>query len=275
MLKTIPFLLLALILFIGNAQAAFIRNVTDGSFEFQLDIRHMGSYVNYAKLSLFFQDQTKNSEAIVFDEITITSIGQVFEFTESDSNFSGASAFLTNGQIDLINVSLSTPTRTSSIDGTEPEVLFGATGGSSAVDFAGSTIESIKLLVTDLFFISGFDPNQGVFTNIAVQGVVSIETVGSSHIAANFSADPTSGPAPLRVHFTDRSTGTIDSWYWRFGDGFSSDEQNPSYTYSDTGSYTVTLSVTGPDGSDEDVKTDYIRLHNVPQAMPWLFMLMD
>src|SRR5204862_4209806 len=48
---------------------------------------------------------------------------------------------------------------------------------------------------------------------------------------ANFSANPTSGNAPLSVQFTDQSSGSITSRDWNFGDGSSpSDELNPSQT---------------------------------------------
>ena len=179
MVKTISFLFLALILFTGNGKAAFMTNVDDGSFEFRLDIRHMGSYVTYAKLDLFFQDFARLNEAIVFDDITMTSVGQMFVLTESDGNFSASTAFLTKGLPDWIIVSLTTPTRDSYIEGTEPDALFGDPSGDSGIDFAGWSIKSIKLLVTDLVFIYGFDPSQGAYTNIAVQGVVTIEYGGS------------------------------------------------------------------------------------------------
>lgn len=274
MVKTISFLFLALILFTGNAKAAFMRNVDDGSFEFRLDIRHMGQYVIYSKLDLFFQDFARLNEAIVFDDITITSAGQMFVLTETDGNFSAATAFLTNDLPDWIIVSGTTPTRITSIEGTEPDALFGDPSGSSGIDFAGWSIESIKLLVTDLFFIHGFDPSEGVYTNIAVQGVVTIEYGGPPPLDANFSATPTSGAAPLTVNFTDQSTGTVDSWNWSFGDGLNSNEQNPSHTYNDSGSYTVILTVTGPDDSDTETKTDYIKVSYAAKAMPWIPLLL-
>src|SRR5690606_26893758 len=36
---------------------------------------------------------------------------------------------------------------------------------------------------------------------------------------ADFSADVTTGPAPLTVQFTDTSTGDLTGWSWNFGDG--------------------------------------------------------
>jgi len=50
-----------------------------------------------------------------------------------------------------------------------------------------------------------------------------------------------------RVTFTDQSTdgdGTIVSWFWDFGDGYTSTEQNPRHRYSGYGTYTATLTVT-------------------------------
>ncbi len=65
--------------------------------------------------------------------------------------------------------------------------------------------------------------------------------------------------APLSVAFTDASTGTIASWIWDFGDGDSSTAQHPSHTYTTPGTYTVSLTVTGPGGSaDTQTKIDYI-----------------
>ena len=74
MAKIITILILAFILFAGNAKAAFITNVDVGSFEFRLDIRHSGSYVNYAKLDLLFQDFARLNTAKVFDDLTINFI---------------------------------------------------------------------------------------------------------------------------------------------------------------------------------------------------------
>lgn len=65
------------------------------------------------------------------------------------------------------------------------------------------------------------------------------------------SADPTSGYAPLEVDFTGEgvdSDGEIVSYSWDFGDGNTSDEQNPTHVYENSDSYTVELVVTDDDG---------------------------
>jgi PKD repeat protein len=76
------------------------------------------------------------------------------------------------------------------------------------------------------------------------------------------------------VNFTDQSTGQITSWSWNFGDGSTSREQNPSHTYNDPGTYTVSLTVTGPEGSDTETKTDYINVRSPGKAMPWIPLLL-
>src|SRR5665647_3595414 len=48
---------------------------------------------------------------------------------------------------------------------------------------------------------------------------------------AAFSAHQTSGYAPLKVAFTDKSTGTHTSCKWSFGDGTYSTVKNPAHTY--------------------------------------------
>lgn len=76
---------------------------------------------------------------------------------------------------------------------------------------------------------------------------------------ANFTADPTSGDAPLTVDFTDTSVGAT-SWSWDFdGDGIEdSTDQNPTFTYSAAGTYTATL--TASDGSNTDTATETITV---------------
>ncbi|WP_242467801.1 LamG-like jellyroll fold domain-containing protein, partial [Thiocapsa imhoffii] len=65
---------------------------------------------------------------------------------------------------------------------------------------------------------------------------------------AGFSVDVSSGTAPLRVRFTDGSSGTISTRQWSFGDGGSSGAVNPEHTYQAPGTYSVQLTVTGPGG---------------------------
>lgn len=77
---------------------------------------------------------------------------------------------------------------------------------------------------------------------------------------AEFDAVPVSGPAALAIQFTDLSTGEIDTWSWDFGDTQSSNDRHPVHTYLEAGTYTVSLSVTGPGGGDTETKVDLITV---------------
>jgi PKD repeat protein len=79
-------------------------------------------------------------------------------------------------------------------------------------------------------------------------------------VVAAFSGAPKSGSPPLAVSFTDLSSGNVTGWSWTFGDSGTGTEQNPSHTYQSVGNYTVSLEVSGPDGSDTEVKSDYISV---------------
>ena len=57
------------------------------------------------------------------------------------------------------------------------------------------------------------------------------------------------------VMFSDNSVGATD-WYWNFGDGMTSEEQNPTHNYIEAGTYLVTLTVLNADGcTDATVDT--------------------
>ena len=117
--------------------------------------------------------------------------------------------------------------------------------------------------------IGEFDAPSG----IAVDGAGNVYVVDEQNhriqkftpvvLAADFSVDKKGGVTPFMVTFTDISTGNPTSWFWSFGDGNTSTEQNPVHTYTSPGNYTVTLSVN--DGLSDITKPGYIK------ATPVLF----
>jgi len=79
--------------------------------------------------------------------------------------------------------------------------------------------------------------------------------------SVDFAADATSGVAPLTVQFTDRSYVIgASTWFWEFGDGQTSELQNPQHTYTGVGTYTVRLTVTGTGGPLSTQKDNYITV---------------
>ena len=112
-------------------------------------------------------------------------------------------------------------------------------------------IYNVRLRVTD---------NLGL-TDEALATVYVMDNVPT----ANFTAYPTLGNIPLTVNFTNLSTGDYQplSYEWDFdNDGIiDSTEQNPSYTYTNSGLFTVKLTVTDSNGSvNSIIMSDYINI---------------
>ena len=98
---------------------------------------------------------------------------------------------------------------------------------------------------------------------------VIIDTPQVQSPVAGFTASPSSGTAPLMVQFNDTSTGTdISGWLWDFdNDGvIDSNTQNPAYTYNIPGTYSVSLTVSNPGGSDTKLLTNGIVVTGAPQT---------
>lgn len=82
--------------------------------------------------------------------------------------------------------------------------------------------------------------------------VSSIEIVNIPDAVAEFNV----AASFMTSTFTSTSSGTIDTYYWNFGDGGSSSIENPVHVYGADGTYIVTLTVTGPCGTD--IHTDTV-----------------
>ena len=85
-----------------------------------------------------------------------------------------------------------------------------------------------------------------------------------AQVTADFSASTTSGCSPLIVNFQNLSTGSGLTYQWNLGNGNNSVSQNPSASYINPGTYTVTLTATGPGGTDTEVKTAFITVFTPP-----------
>jgi PKD repeat protein len=79
---------------------------------------------------------------------------------------------------------------------------------------------------------------------------------------ADFAGDPTNGVAPLTVTFTNLSSGATD-YAWDFGDGQTSTNASPVNTYTNTGTFSVTLTAVGPGGTNALTRTNYIVVTDI------------
>ena len=150
-------------------------------------------------------------------------------------------------------------------DGTSTDAtLIGSYSGSdiAAIGDGGVvTATNADGALTFNFFSSWSTPADGWEAEITT----STPTEG---LSANFSANATSSSLPFTVNFTDESvaySGEINSWAWDFdGDGITDNtEQNPSYTYSTQGIYSVRLIAGNGTTLDTLTKEDFITAGEV------------
>lgn len=81
---------------------------------------------------------------------------------------------------------------------------------------------------------------------------------------ANFTANTTSGCAPLTVSFSDQSSNNATSWSWIFNGATpsSSISPNPTVIYNTPGIYSVTLTASNAGGSNTKTMTNYITVND-------------
>ncbi len=80
-------------------------------------------------------------------------------------------------------------------------------------------------------------------------------------IDAEFVADvPVASSIPHTVQFTDQTSLNPTAWHWDFGDGNTSEDQNPEHTYTDAGYFTVSLTASNGLETNTETKKNYIQL---------------
>lgn len=87
--------------------------------------------------------------------------------------------------------------------------------------------------------------------------------INVNNVIANFTGTPTTVVVGNSVTFTDNSSCNPTSWSWTFTGGTPSSysgQTPPAITYNSVGTYTVSLTVAKPGGTDTETKTNYITV---------------
>jgi PKD repeat protein len=130
-------------------------------------------------------------------------------------------------------------------------------------DFGDGTSTSTEEHPTHTYTTAG--SYNVTLTAIGVGGnVLKVKTVTITPPRPNADFDFTSSPtcpytagssygpceAPIVASVTNTSSGDITGYFWQFGDGFVSSDENPApHTFTDEGTYSISLRVTGPGGT--------------------------
>jgi PKD repeat protein len=161
--------------------------------------------------------------------------------------------------------------------------LIGDPNDTTLADFGGGTfntwtVENTNNLTTST--ISDFylnvprstghetytDPLTGLTTgNADYLGYFTMNPNGTMTFARAFSvtATVTNGTTPLKVVFSSNATNTsgATNWVWNFGNGTiitNTTDANVTNTYTTAGSYTVTLTLNGPNGAAVETVANYV-----------------
>jgi len=157
---------------------------------------------------------------------------------------------------DRVTVSLSTTPA-------DAEIYY-TTDGSVPSD--SSALYSAPFILTNSATVKAL----GMKSDLSNSPLASAEFIITQPVApsAGFTLSPASGTAPLAVAFTDTSTGDITNRFWNFGDGSatSTASTNVTHSYTNSGTYTVELVVSGPAGVSTNRQTGCISV-TLPTAV--------
>lgn len=139
--------------------------------------------------------------------------------------------------------------------------------GGNYIDFVGGRQDG------ELYILSVYDYNLHYIAHIYIYHstdygktfeVYHPFSKGEEPLVANFSSAILEGNPPLTVQFCNYSIGDIQSYEWDFdNDGvIDSYDEEPEYTYQDTGYYSVKLTVYDTDESDEFLRENYIHVRD-------------
>ena len=151
------------------------------------------------------------------------------------------------------------------------DVVYIVTGGGGAPLSSRVNSNPYSVYFTNTYECVSVTINGRSLTGVGVRpdGVrFDLFTLHSSHVAADFTASPRSGIDPLNVVFTNTSVGDYADSLWDFGDRMTSTLKSSTHTYQAAGAYTVTLTVSGPGGSDTETKVAFIQVGQWPFYLP-------
>lgn len=141
-------------------------------------------------------------------------------------------------------------------------------GNAIAVDPLGDAYIAGQTRSTNFPAVNAYQPHRSGTNDMFIAKIL-LQPL--TNAVANFTASPSSGPAPLPVQFTDLSTGPVTEWNWDFGDGVTSTSQNPFHIYNSVTNFVAKLTVTGTNGQISSIARN-LTVTNAPPPVPTLLI---
>jgi PKD repeat protein len=186
-----------------------------------------------------FGDKAFNAEQAGASAVFMVNNGLCGDFPDSDDCVLGMLAGVLGGLTTIPTIQVSTA------DG--EAVIAALEGGATVRGIYGDPSLFTAQSTVFLAALADIDPDE---TNDDSFARATVSAIPDVPVAA-FTYSPANPIAGSPVQFTDASTGgATASWAWDFGDGGSSTEQSPSYTFANAGTFNVSLTVTNAGGSD-------------------------
>ncbi|MBI1228398.1 MAG: PKD domain-containing protein [Bacteroidetes bacterium] len=242
--------------------AGFSANNTTGCAPFTVQFNNLSS-ANATTFAWTFPGGSPSTSTAQNPTVTYSAVG-TYTVTLTASNTAGSN---TSTQTDYITVN-TTPVAgfNSSVNGTTATFTNTSSNATSYSWDFGDGGTSTNANPTHIYATDGVYSVVLSATN-ACGTVTSTQTVTIvTPPMANFSANTTSGCAPLTVQFNNTSSANATTYAWSFpgGSPSTSSAQNPSVSYATPGTYDVTLIVSNSAGSDTTMFTNYINAQGPP-----------
>ncbi len=141
------------------------------------------------------------------------------------------------------------------------------TGTAQSPDFSKGEIPSLLAPMSGSFVDIHGDGDLDLISGSNVPGINFYENTGSPQVNFGFAQNDNA------FTFSDSSSSNASTWLWDFGDGTSSNLQNPVHIYQEEGAYEVCLSVWGETACHNKVckyvYTQQFPWHNAPIPNPF------
>jgi PKD repeat protein len=205
----------------------------------------------------------RKEEAIMNNYFTSTSLRELFPCFGS----AGLALFLCSGPVFAANVNLAwDASRSANVGGYI--VSYGEASGkyTSNIDVGNKTMFTVCGLEEGAryyFTVKAYDAGRKTESDYASE--VSKTVPAATSLAADFIVSTTSGDPELVVNFTPLNSGAATSWKWDFPGSntptvTNSTARDATATYSSPGTYSVSLTVTGPNESVTKTKANLINV---------------